>query len=70
MSVPAKLASPRFTPRAFPPHTPTGSRPNFTAQGEPSTMTTNMQRISDAEYSAALAAGRSEGRISLRYSYR
>lgn len=29
-------------------------------------MTTNIQRISDAEYSAALAAGRTEGKFELR----
>jgi hypothetical protein len=29
-------------------------------------MTTNIQRISDAEYSAALAAGRTEGKIEIR----
>jgi hypothetical protein len=29
-------------------------------------MTTNIQRISDAEYSATLAAGRTEGKIEIR----
>jgi hypothetical protein len=29
-------------------------------------MTTNIQRISDAEYSAALAAGQTEGKIEIR----